>query len=262
MSDQNVFNEQEQPKPEETNSEENNNNTTDVTNVDVFVEKLMEITREDGSPKYETVTDALEALKHSQEHIRKIEEERKTERERLEYLEAVAKERDTLKETIERLSNNKMTEEKPKSETPTSGGLSEEKVVELLRNYDAEKSKEAAMVSNLKLVSETLASKYGLEKSKEVVKTKAEELGMTLDELKAFSAEKPKAALALFGEATKKPATPNTSSTYIPPKSDDTIVIERPEKSLLAGTHATDRNRIEYIRRIKEKVHKENGINI
>ena len=264
MSDQDVFNETKtDTTPEQTNQETTTeeNKSTENTHVDVFVEKLMEITREDGTPKYETVTDALDALKHSQEHIRRIEEERKSEKERIAELEREAAEAITLRETIERLSKKNMTEEKPKSDTPTSGGLSEEKVVELFEQMQSKKQQEATMATNLKTVSDTLASKYG-EKATEVVKTKAAELGMTLEELKAFSAQKPNAVLALFGEAPKKAPTPNASSTYVPPKNDGKVEIQRPEKSLLSGPAANDKNRIDHIRRIKEKVYKENGINI
>lgn len=255
MSDQDVFNSN--TPTEQTNPVENK--PTEVTTPDVFVEKLMTITREDGTPKYESVTDALEALRHSQEHIKKLEAERKNEKEQLEYLKKKAEETETLKQTLERLSNKQMTEEKPNPATPASGGLSEEKVVELFEQMQTKKQQEAVALANLKAVSETLASKYG-EKAQEVVKTKAAELGMTLDELKAFSAQKPNAALALFGEAPKKAPTPSTSSVHIPPNTSQNNVIERPKESLISGRGATDKNRIDLIKRIKEKVYAEHGL--
>lgn len=262
MSDQNVFDDTKPNEEETPPATEENNNTADTSQLDTFVEKLMEIKREDGSPKYESVTDALDALKHSQEHIQKLEAERKNEKEQLEYYMKQAKEAETLRETIERLNGKNMTEqEKPKLETPTSGGLSEEKVVELFNQLDETKRQQEIALSNLKMVNDTIASKYG-DKAVEMAKTVAEANDFTLDELKAFSAEKPKAALALFGEAPKKLTTPNTSSTYVAPNSSSTIEVAAPERSLLSGPGANDRDRTEYLRRIKEKVYKENGINI
>lgn len=219
---------------------------------DVWVEKLVTITREDGTPKYETVEQALDALKVSQEHIARIE------RENAELAEKT-KENETLQETIKRLSGNMNTEEKPAVVTPpANGGLSVEAAEELVKKVLDERNAVGTSVSNLKRVNDALIARFG-SKAGEVAQAKAKQLGTTPEKLKALSAENPDLVLELFG-TSQSSASPNLSSVNLDrrPMTQDTI--ERPAKSLLSGPAATDRNRIDHLAKIRTKVYKENGI--
>lgn len=234
-----------------------NSNAAPKEQVDLWVEKLVTITRPDGTPKYETVEDALDALKASQEHIARIENENKT-------LAEKAAEAETLHETIKRLSGNMNENEKPAPVTPQSDGgqnsqAAEELVKQILQRELAERDQVTTAVNNVKQVQDTLVKKYGEEKAREVIATKAKELGTTTEQLKHLSASNPRLVLELFGGASGS-TSPNTSSVNLNGRPTPEPKLEAPEKSLISGTAATDRNRIDYLKKIREKVYKENGI--
>ena len=192
---------------EETNSENSNDTARQTANI--LVNKLLEIKREDGSPKYENVESALDALKATQDHIKTIEAENAA-------LRAKTAESDQLKETLQRLQEKNVNEEKPSDKTNTNGGLSEEAVKELVRNQLVEEETNKKAISNIKSVQDVLINKLGTrEKAQEYVVNKAAELGLSPEALKQLSATSPNAALALLGEAVKSPVSSNTSSVRI-----------------------------------------------
>lgn len=244
-----IFNNESQ---EQTNTETNNNAAT--SQADIFVEKLMGITRDDGSPKYESVEQALDALKASQEHIRRIEADNAT-------LKTRAEQADQLKETLARLQENKnVNEEKPNAQPSGNGGLSEEAVKELVRKQREEERQQEAAIANIKTVQDAIIQKLGSkEKAQEFVKNKATALGITAERLKYISAESPNAALALLGESVATPTPTNTSTVRLP-NTPPTEELKAPEVSLLSGRGATNRNQMEYLKRVKEKVYREQGI--
>lgn len=231
---------------------ENNDNNAASQQADLFVEKLLTITREDGTPKYESITDALDALKASQDHIRKIETEN------AEYKQKVEENR-ILQETLNRLEEEKkLNTEKPSDKTDTNGGLSEESAAKLVEKVLVQKEAEKAAIDNIKSVQDVLIEKHGSrEKAQEFVLNKSRELNMDPLDLKALSQRSPAAALALLGEAVKPTNTNlNTSTTRIPatPPSDE---IKTPDVSLLSGPGATGRNQKEFVQRLREKVYKD-----
>lgn len=250
MSDptENVFEEQEETNPEEKNE------AAKPSDLDVFVDKLMAITREDGTPKYDSIEKALDALKNSQDHIKSLEADNAELRRQTE----VAKQ---LDEAIKKLGGNMNNEEKPKTETTVDkGGLSEEAAVELVKKVLNEAKQTDAAVNNLRTVNDKLKSKYG-EKASEVVASKAKELGTTPDKLKQLSIENPNLVLSLFGANTNGSTNPSTSSHSV--KSEiKREEIKRPEKSLISGVGATDKARKEFMARIKEEVYLKNSVNV
>lgn len=221
-------------------------------NLDVFVEKLMSITDESGRPKYDSIEKALDALNASQAHIKQLEAEQKTLREQA----AQAK---TLEDVLKKLDGNNVTEpEKQQAATPPNSGLSEEQAAELVRKVlQGERQTEAA-VNNLRTVNDTLTSKFG-DKAKEVVAQKAKELGTTPQQLKELSASNPNMVLALFGGSQNPPSATTTSLNFgsVKPKDEP---VKRPEKSLISGSGATDANRMEHLRKIRENVYKRLGV--
>jgi len=233
------------------------NGAAPVPQLDIWVEKLGGIQREDGTPKYESVEAALDALKASQEHISKIEREKAE-------LAAKAAEAETLKETLTRLESNKMNEEKPAGTPPANGGQSpeaaEELVKRLLNQSLAERDQVTTAVNNVKLVQDTLVKKYGEAKAVEMIAAKVKSLGTTNAKLKELSATDPKMVLELFGNTPS--ATPSVNSGTLnlgyKPAPDDEI--QRPEKSLLSGPAATDRNRADIMAKIRANVYKKHGI--
>jgi hypothetical protein len=247
-----VFDNNNEPTPGATPPAENGNAAIQA-NADLFVEKLLEIKREDGTPKYESVEAALDALKASQEHIRTIEAQN------AEY-KTKAQEAEELKATLERLKGNIVNQEKPAGSPAPQGGLSEEAAAQLFEQKLAERDLAKTMEGNLKQVNNQLIEKFGTaDVAGQKVKEKAAELGLSLEDLKALSAKTPKAVLALFGEAPKNPPSNISSSVRIPP-GQSTEELKAPEKSLISGRGATTANQTDYVRRIKENVYKRYGI--
>jgi hypothetical protein len=243
-----IFNEEGETKPEQTNDAAN------TSQADLFVAKLLEIKRDDGTPKYESIEAALDALKASQDHIRNLENENGT-------LKTKAQERDQLQETLERIQREKtMNEENKSGTTTTNSGLSEEAAGQLIERKLQEKALEAAQIGNVQKVHNTLVNKYGSEEeAKKQLAAKAAEIGLTPKALGELAKNAPNAVLAYFNEAGKPSTTPNISSTRLP-NGAPIEPIKAPEKSILAGPGATARNQAEFIRRIKENVYRENGI--
>lgn len=249
MSDQDdIFNKQEQTPPVVDDK------AAAKEVADIWVEKLASIVRPDGTPKYTSVEDALDALRASQEHIARIETENASFAEK-------AKETETLRETLERLKGTTMNEEKPTQVTPASGGQSDEAAIDARVKLALEtREQQTHAVNNVKKVQDELIKKFGSrEKAQEAIVAKATELGVTTEKLKLDSAQSPALVLALFGGNTNAP-TPNITSLNIRGFKPAETEIKRPEQSLLSGPGATDAKRAALMREIKENVYKKHGI--
>ena len=115
----------------------------------------------------------------------------------------------------------------------------------------------AAESVNEQLVNDALVASYG-DKAAEVLSAKAAELGTTVKALQQQSRENPKLVLAAFGQQSA-PSGPTTGSVNIPatrPTNDGKVTA--PEKSLLSGS--TDREKVAFLRQIREEVYKEHDI--
>lgn len=252
MSDHDAFND----KPADQQKNEEQVATPPV--VDAFADKLASITREDGTPKYKSVDEALKALAESQKFIDTLKGENTELRSREEELSRKAAEAEALEEVVRRLKEGGNVA--PKENTTPEGGLNDDATVEAkIEQLLAKKQAEGQAVSNLKQVNDELLNKYG-EKANEVVKAKAQELGMTTDELKSLATRSPKAVLAYFGTSPSKTPTPNTSSVNTIGLKPQDEGIKQPDKSLLAGSGANAKARAEYMRQVREDVYKKFGV--
>lgn len=234
---------------EQTTPSEDNTATPDP--VQAIVDRLMDIKREDGTPKYDSIDSALEALKHSQTFIPQLQNENAELRKKVE-------EAETLQQIIERLQKEKtVSEEKPSVTTNTNGGLDQEAVARLVEQTLAQREQQTKAEQNVATVRDQLIQKYGSEeKAQEFHDNKAKELGLDSAKLAAIAATSPQAALALLGEASKAPTSINTSSVHIP-STTPTEELKAPEISILSGRGATAKNQVEYYRKVKEKVLRE-----
>lgn len=228
--------------------------------IDLFADKLMSITKEDGSPKYDNVEKALDALKASQEHIARLERENAEREQKLNELTETARKAEELEELVRRMSNGDENAGKPNGNNPPAGGLSEEAAAELVKRILNETKQVDTAVNNVKSVQETLVAKFGSEEqAAQVIKTKAAELGTTAKQLKELSANNPAMVLALFGETKTSPSatTSSINSAGIKPQPE---VLQRPEKSIISGPAATDKNRAELMAKIKKNVYAKYGV--
>lgn len=246
MSD--IFTNQEQTSPE-------NKEAANLDPANEIVNALMEIKREDGSPKYTDPVEAIKALKTSQDHIRQIEADNASLREKADKV-------DTLEETLKRLGGNMNNNEKPNPQTQDEGGRSveaaEELVAKILEKKLGERDAVNIAISNVKKVQDVLVARFG-DKATEQINAKAKALGTTAQALKELSAQNPNLVLELFG-STSTTDRPNHSSVnlsgYKPPEEE----LKAPEKSLISGAGATSRNQVEYFNKIKERVNKRLGV--
>ena len=253
MSDQDVFDKKEVQAP--SNGEENplpNNET--VPGPSPHEDLLKEIKDENGRQKYNSVQDALNALTHSQNHIRTLEEERKKERDRIAELEEVASRVATVEDTVKNL----LTRNQDPDRQTTEAVFDENKVADLVRKTIEADHMVATRTANRQKVSTMLAEKFG-DKASEMVVKKAQSLGTTPERLGNLAEESPELVFSLFnGERGPTPGGPTTPDVNIPSKPVNQDGPPKPEKSLLAG--ATSAEQAEFMRKIKANVYKRLGV--
>lgn len=234
-----------------------NNVALDTNNP--FEDKLKVIVNDQGQPKYKDVPSALDALKASQEHIKRLEDEAKAAQALTAEAVANKARADALEEIVNRLSNNSGKPTEPA--TPVKEAPTEEAIVKQLENIIARKEAQSTAQKNIQAVQTSLIAKFGDEvKTKEAVAAKAKELGLTPQKLGALSSETPLAVLALFGIApTPGAASTTPSATPLVPNTQ-AKPLERPAQSLISGIGATDANRKAFMAEIRKKVYAEHGI--
>lgn len=229
-------------------------NTNSPAPVDTPDDLLASIKNEQGEPKYKSVQEAIKALANSQAFIPQLLGEKKTLEDEIVKLREKASKLDNLDEVIAKLSA-KDTEHN-RQETPATGSLSEEAVVNLVKNVLAQSQTENKAKTNLTLVHNSLASKFG-EKTKEIVAKKAQELGTTPEKIGELSASDPNLVLALFQAAPTRTPTPLTSSVHLPNETEK-FKAAAPTKSLLLG--ATSKEQAALMADIKREVYEKYGV--
>lgn len=223
---------------------------------DPFADKLKAIVNEQGEPKYKDINSALDALKASQAHIATLEAEARERMAREAELTAKATKAEALEEIVRRIGTN----DKATVATPPNASLSEDAIAKLVDTRLVQRDAAAVAQKNMNDVSDVLKSKFG-DKAPEVVAAKAAELGTTARDLGALSSQNPKLVLSLFNLSSAPVVQPTVPSLSIPLKPDtQEVELKRPEKSLLSGIAATDRNRKALMEQIRAKVYKDNGI--
>ncbi len=245
-----------------TNVFDQNTNTPTVvvdSNVssDPFADKLKEIVNEQGQPKYKDTNAALEALKASQDHIKRLEAEKQAEKAIVDAAAAEKVRADALEEIVKRMTSN--SPQTPKQvETPTNAGTSEEATIKLLEKVLTARDNDAEAKRNSSNVQNALLAKFGdMDKTKVQVAAKAKELGMTPQELGTLSSKNPQLVLTVFGLAGPTPSPQGTvpsATPFNPPQNNQAL--ERPAQSLISGAGATDKNRKAMMEKIRLDVYK------
>lgn len=228
---------------------------------DPFADKLKAIVNEKGEPKYKDTQSALDALKASQDHIKRLEDEAKLRQSEISNAVAEKARADALEEIVQRFSNN--SPPPSKVETPTKE-VDETAIVKTLEALLERRDAKTVAQTNVQAVTSALVAKFGdEEKTKAAVAAKAAELGMTPQKLGALSSENPKAVLAWFGVGATPTAAQSTTPSQSPlnPSKPNTGV-EMPAYSLISGRGATDKNRKELMAKIKEDTYKRLGVEL
>lgn len=239
------------------NTADRSNTVDDVLNV--FADKLMQIKKEDGSPKYDTIEKALDALAASQEHINTLETEAKSRQQELENARKGGERNKELEELILRMNNNGIDQPgKIDDGDHIKVGLSKEDAAALVKQILNDEKQLTTAGQNINRVQEKLLARYG-DKASDMIDAKAKELNVSKQQLKELSASSPNMVLALFGENNTN-ANGNTTSYNLGSRPPAPEPLKRPEKSLISGLGATDKNRTELMAKIKAQVYAKHGV--
>lgn len=194
MADQpteNIFNADPQITPEGT-EQSSAANTASPPQTSSWDTLLMDIKNERGEPKYKTVEDALNGLKHAQEFIPKVKQEKTEAEQKLAEMQEQLNRLQGLENTVFELTQKK-------EQTSTNGvALNEEDIAQLVERTLTLKQQAEVHKNNQRTVVQALTQKYGSE-AENVFYSKAQELGLSVDEINALASKTPKAALSLLG---------------------------------------------------------------
>lgn len=230
---------------------------TPASPVDTIAYQLMDIKNERGEPKYHSLTDAINALKHSQEYIPQLKSKTEQYEAELAQLKAELAKRDSVEDVIARLS----TQRQPEVATPTSEApkaLDEAAVEQMLQRVLTQREKQELSTKNISAVRQALVAKFG-DKAADEVKAKAEAFGMSMEQITNMSATSPSAVLAWFNATSPASSTAPVRSTVQLPESQPKG-FEQPKQSMLRGVSGKDQEA--YMRKIREEVYRENDIDL
>jgi hypothetical protein len=122
-----------------------------------------------------------------------------------------------------------------------------------------QRSQEETATHNVSKVNSALVEKYG-DKAAEVLSTRAQELGTTVQALKGVSQQNPDMVLALFADVApssdKNPVTPTSATPRPTEPSNEYPTFEKPP--LRGG--ATNKEILEALRKSKEYTNKRLGV--
>lgn len=183
-----------------------------------YADQLSAIKTEEGATKYSNVSDALHALKSSQEHIKDLETENASYREE-------GKKAKTTDEILALLDSRK------KETGDTQPQIDMEKIQNLVKDTITQTEYEKISLQNQTGVAKTLANKFG-EKAPEVYIAKANELGIPIDMFDQLSATSPKAVLEYFDTKIQSNTSKNIQSSSnfgeltTPPKKEDPNIMK------------------------------------
>lgn len=186
--------EQQTPNGEETKQAET------PSGGDPYADLLKGIVTEDGRQKYGDVSTALNSIPHAQNHIAELTR-------KLNEMQEELNKRQGMEQVLDRINSTTQTN----TEQPSVNSLSEAQVKQLL---DAElKQREQAKMAevNEAEVTNGLVKKFGdREKAIAQLKSKAEELGVSMDFLRSVAQKSPKAVLSYFNVSAAPSPTPTT----------------------------------------------------
>lgn len=220
-----------------------------------YADQLGMIKNTDGTPKYDSVQKALDALAQSQTHIATLESESAVTAVELVDLRNKVSSTDTVDEVIARLN---AIQDAPAQATPQPT-VDEDAVKVLIKNALEANQNTAQREANVDLVQRTLILKYG-DKASDVITAKAEELGITNETLREMSSSNPKVALALFEVSAPRTDAPTSTSVNLERDPQKPETVDRPSKSLLMG--ATSKEQADFLAKITKQVYEKHNVEI
>lgn len=182
-------------------------NPANVQAPDPVATMLLNIKNENGEPKYKDLNTALQALQASQEYIPTLKTQMETEKAEAQRLRLEVARLSTIEETVLALTQRQQA---PTGTPPV--GLDEGQIAELVNRTLTAKEQQATSAANVQSVVSTLQSVFGTDAEKKFIE-KAQEMGMSVQEMNTLAAKSPKAVLSMLGVTGQSAPKPNTSAT-------------------------------------------------
>lgn len=176
--------------------------------LDELVQKLENITNADGKPKYEDPSKAVDALKHSQEHISKLEEENRKMREDMEKISEKVSTMQTTEDIVAKFSQ-KLESSQSQTEQPSVAGLDEQKIAELARQVMQQENQAEREKRNLTKFAEAVSSNTN--EVEAAIEKAANANGLGKEFFMSMAKSSPEAALKLMGVEPSAPNKPKPS---------------------------------------------------
>lgn len=168
--------------------------STNVQSNQPFADLLGSIKNERGEPKYKDVQTALEALRHSQEFIPQLKQDKEATEAKLNALAVEVERLKNIEQSITQLTQQQQAQQ----QTTAPASISEEAVANLINQTLSAKEKQALASNNLNTVVSKVQQAFG-EDAEKTFYSKATELGMTAEQINSLAAQSPTAVLKLFG---------------------------------------------------------------
>jgi len=169
---------------------------------DQYQELLKTITREDGSPKYDSLEKAMEGFKHSQDHIARLEAENRELRE-------VSVRAKTLEEMITKMQGTPSHDQNRQSQaqTSTTPTLTEDQIAEMANRVYDNRTRAQIVQDNLNKFSSSIGERFG-DKAREEFNNALSNSGLTKEQVQSIASTNPAAAIKILG--LDKSAVPDT----------------------------------------------------
>lgn len=191
MSDQDLFNE-DKDKPTDNDQDKATPTPNQQNQSPDYNQMLGMIVNAEGKPKYSTVEDALKGASHAQVHIANLEQE-------LAALKANGDNSRKIDDVINALQSQSQ-------ETPNSDDgqlqLSATDIQNLVKNAVKDINSQTTKEQNIKEVTGKFRELYG-DKASETLYSKAEDLGMSKEDINSLIAKNPTAAFRVLGVDTQ-----------------------------------------------------------
>lgn len=201
---------------------------------------LTSIVGNDGNQKYKDVPTALSALKHSQEHIKKLEAE-------LEALRSSKQESVTLENVLEAITTTKEPEVQP-----APAGLSPDDVLNLLAKHEQAKAEK----ENINRVANKFKEVFG-EKAEEEFYSRSASLGLSKEQVHKLASQSPNAVFNMLGVQSTPTTTPSLKGSVNTAAMVDTPV-KGPENTIMGYTRSSDV--VDHFKQIEKQVYARLGL--
>lgn len=197
MSDQDLFKESNEPVKEVPNTDSPTSEPKAPTeNSPEYEQMLSMIVNGEGKPKYTSIEDALKGAAHAQAHIANLERD-------MAELRASGENTKKIEDVIASIKAGE--EDQPVQPSPDEGhkSFTESDIQALVKNAVSDITTKSVQEKNIKEVTGKFRELYG-EKASETLYSKAEDLGMSKEDINSLIAKTPKAAFRILGIGDNK----------------------------------------------------------